>query len=353
MNRAELERQYREQHFSLFEALASRIAALLQDLLHGAQIDLAQLECRAKTVESFLGKVERKGYKDPFTEIKDLAGLRVITYYNDDVQRVADLIHAEFDIDPAHSTDKLEELGVDEFGYRSFHIVATLAHPRSALPEWKDYVGRPFEIQVRSVLQHAWAAISHKIDYKTAAQAPKELRRELFRLSALLELADDEFASVRDKSKTLVEGYRQEVDRGQLDLPLNLSSLTEFLSDKVDLNEWKTLGMEVGMGDSMHEADEMDTQNLFDTLHVMNVATVAEFDQLLKEHRIDARQPLNELVEAVKERNGKVVAVPIDVINLALALCEKHRLPKSYRWPKPWTDEIQETMNVFLGLDEE
>lgn len=352
MNRAEIEREYRENYFPVFEALASRIAVLLRDLLKGAEIDVAQLEHRPKSIESFLGKYDRKSYKKPFTEIKDLAGLRVITYYNDDVQRVADLFHAEFDVDPAHSTDKLEELDVDEFGYRSFHIVATVAKPRNALPEWKDYAGHPFEIQIRSVLQHSWAAISHKIDYKTVAQAPKELRRKLFRLSALLELADDEFASIRDKSTALVERYRQDVDRGHLDLPLNLNSLTEFVSDKVDLNEWKTLGIEAGMIDPESENfDEEDIKDLFDTLHAMNVVTVTEIDQLLKKHRKDAKQKLKKLVKEVKNHGLDMHAYPIDVINLSLPLCEKQRIPKSYRWPEAWKDEIQAAMNVFLGLD--
>lgn len=193
-----LEHEYRENLRPAFTRLSERLHGLLKDLLKDAGIDVAQLDHRVKDVDSFVGKVERKAYADPFAEIKDFCGFRIVTYYSDDVQKVADLLRKEFAVDPDHSTDKLGELAVDEFGYRSFHVVATLGDSRTGLPEWKVHANRSFEIQVRSVLQHAWAAISHKLDYKTASQAPEELRRKLFRLSALLELADDEFASIRN-----------------------------------------------------------------------------------------------------------------------------------------------------------
>lgn len=352
MDVTELERAYREKHFHVFKSLASRIALLMKDLLQVADIDVVQIEHRVKKPDSLVGKVKRKKYQDPFTEIKDFAGVRIIVYYNDDVERVARLIHSEFAVDATHSTDKLDELDVDEFGYRSFHIVSTLADSRTALGEWKEFEGRPFEIQIRSVLQHAWAAVSHKFDYKTAAQAPKELRRKLFRLSALLELADDEFASIRDKSKALVETYRREVDHGRFDLPLNLSSLTEFLDDRVDFEAWETLGVEAGMTEHMGEGpgqDVINTKKLFNTLHAMNVATIAEFDTLLRKHLPHAQGPLSELVNAAKELNSEIMAVPIDVLHFALALGEKKRLPKNFKFGDPWRDEIAEAINSLLS----
>ena len=108
-------------------------------------------------------KVERKSHANPFDEIKDFAGVRVISYYNDDVDRIAIILNSELDVDPAHSMDKISNLDIDEFGYRPFHLVCKLKEPRIALPEWKRFSGLTIEIQVRSVLQHAWAAISHKL----------------------------------------------------------------------------------------------------------------------------------------------------------------------------------------------
>ncbi|MCK4392178.1 hypothetical protein KAX17_04670, partial [Candidatus Bipolaricaulota bacterium] len=173
--------EYRERYYPVFRDFADRIHALIEELVKSEGIPVAQVEDRAKSPESLAGKLQRKPYRDPFSEIKDLAGVRVVTYYHDDVQHVADVIRREFDVDDEHSSNKLQELAVDEFGYRSFHLVCALQAPRDALPEWQQFAGLAVEIQVRSVLQHAWAAISHKLDYKVASQAPAELRRQLFR----------------------------------------------------------------------------------------------------------------------------------------------------------------------------
>ena len=131
MNIDELEREYRDLHRPLYEGLAAKIAELIQVLTEESGISTAQIEFRAKTVASFLGKVQRKSYKEPFDEIKDFAGIRIITYYNDDVPRISELIHAEFVVDESNSTDKFMELDVDEFGYRSFHLVCKLGAARN------------------------------------------------------------------------------------------------------------------------------------------------------------------------------------------------------------------------------
>ena len=89
MDTAELEKKYRDEYRPKFVSLAARISTLLEDLLKDKGIPVVQIEHRAKTVESFLGKVRLKNYEVPFDEIKDFAGVRVVTYYNDDVEHVA------------------------------------------------------------------------------------------------------------------------------------------------------------------------------------------------------------------------------------------------------------------------
>lgn len=133
MNRQDLERVYRDEQRPIYTALAARINTLLGELSVNEGVDIAQIEHRAKTVEGVLEKYDRKPYKDPLTEIKDFAGVRVITYYNDDIVRVAELIRREFDVDPNHSSDKVSELEVTEFGYRSLHLVVSLSEPRKSL----------------------------------------------------------------------------------------------------------------------------------------------------------------------------------------------------------------------------
>ena len=247
MDNVLLEQQYRDRLHPLYESFTYKLHMLLGELIKKEVISIAQAEYRTKTVESFLGKIRRKNYVEPFLEMKDLSGIRIVTYYHDDVLRVADLIEREFELNREHSLDKSNLLGVDEFGYKSFHLVISLNEPRLSLPEWSPFKNFCAEIQVRSVLQHAWAAISHKLDYKAASQAPLELRRQLFRLSALLELADEQFLLLRNRTQTVVESYKEKIEQGELNIPLNRDSLVEFIRQKVKLKPWYQLGVRAGM----------------------------------------------------------------------------------------------------------
>jgi hypothetical protein len=117
-----------------------------------------------------------------------LLGIRVVTYLEDATFRVAAAIERAFDIDYARSLDKRGQLDPTQFGYRSLHYVCRLSGEADQ---------RPFEIQVRTVLQHAWAEIEHDLGYKASARLPPALRRRFSRLASLLELADEEFVAIK------------------------------------------------------------------------------------------------------------------------------------------------------------
>lgn len=347
INTKEVIRKYRDAKRPAFEALASRVAELLQSILNEADVPIAHIEHRAKTPESLERKLTTKKYGDPFVDITDFAGVRVITYYQDDVNRVAQIIHAEFNVDPDHSVDKQEEMDVDEFGYRSFHLVCALSGPRKALPEWKRFGELPVEIQVRSVLQHAWAAISHKLDYKSTSQAPRQLRRQLFRLSALLELADDEFAQIRDRSQTISRTYSRDVAAGEFDIPLNIDSLSTYLLEKADLPSWQKRGIKAGMLQPSNWSMSEDVSCLFEILRAIRVKTIQEFKQLLEENASRSEGILRRVASEVRKRGLDFEAAPIDVITMLLAVAECSRLPPDFRWPWPWYNDIREAMDVL------
>lgn len=76
------------------------------------------------------------------------------------------MITGSFNIDEKNSLDKKILLASDQIGYRSVHFVCDLGAQRSGLPEFKDLGGLKFEIQVRTLLQHAWAELAHDRNYK-------------------------------------------------------------------------------------------------------------------------------------------------------------------------------------------
>jgi ppGpp synthetase/RelA/SpoT-type nucleotidyltranferase len=226
--------QWAEQYSSLrstYQAYTNKLAELIGTLIEGKEIEVHQIEKRCKEVSSFRDKVTREGkaYGDPLAKVTDLAGVRVIAFYADDVERVCALIRDEFEVDEDNSADKRQALAYDQFGYLSTHVVVSLGDNRKNLPEWRQFAGLKAEVQVRTVLEHAWAAVSRKLQYNSPQEVPGELRRKLFRLSALFEVADEQFQELRDKSDQLVKSYEVGFEKGELGVEVNMASLQSFL----------------------------------------------------------------------------------------------------------------------------
>ena len=103
------------------------------------KVDFLSVTSRTKTVDSFINKIQRKSYKNPEKENFDFAGIRVITFIETDVDKVSNIIEANFEVHPEKSLNKTDELGVDRFGYRSVHLVCDLGTTRCSLGEFSRY----------------------------------------------------------------------------------------------------------------------------------------------------------------------------------------------------------------------
>ena len=177
--------------------LDKQVFELLQNTLSHQGIELNSIEHRVKTEASFAGNLERKGEKyHTLNDITDLVGLRIVTFYTDDVDKVAAIVSQLFNVDWGNSVDKRKLHELTSFGYNSLHYICTLKEGSI-----------PFEIQIRTALQHTWSAIEHDIGYKGAVKLPPQFRRQFSRLAGMLELADDEFSRLR----TTMTEYRRQV----------------------------------------------------------------------------------------------------------------------------------------------
>jgi ppGpp synthetase/RelA/SpoT-type nucleotidyltranferase len=192
---------------------------LVRRALQGADLHPHTVTHRVKGRASAARKIERKAANYSLSDITDLLGLRVITYFDYEVSDVAEIIEKEFVVDWDNSVDKRTTLDPDRFGYLSLHYVVSLNQGRLALPEYRNFENVKFEIQIRSILQHAWAEIEHDLGYRTENAIPAQLRRRFSRLAGLLELADEEFTQIR---KTLAE-YETEVKVAVRDNELNVA----------------------------------------------------------------------------------------------------------------------------------
>ena len=188
--------EFRDKRQELMQ-LDNHVFELICQTLKQQEIELNSIEHRIKTEESLAGKLERKGEKyHQLSDITDLIGLRIVTFYTDDVDKVAAIISQLFDIDWSNSVDKRKLHDLNSFGYNSLHYICKL-HEGSF----------PFEIQIRTALQHTWSAIEHDIGYKGAVKLPPQYRRQFSRLAGMLELADDEFSRLR----TTMTEYRRQI----------------------------------------------------------------------------------------------------------------------------------------------
>lgn len=273
-----------------------KLEVLLGDLLRAKGIEVHLLESRTKDVDSFQEKLSRssKTYDDPLRQVTDLVGLRAITYYQDEALAIAELIEAEFCVDRENST--VHATTAAEFGYRSNHYVVRLSAERAQLLEWKTWKDLPVEIQVRTVLQHAWAAISHKLQYKREEDAPAVLKRKLFRLSALFELADDEFVSLREASGEVTRTISAAVASGNRNLPLDYISLSQLLEASPIVAELCAAAAEAGFdfdSDAPEPEEVRDTvSDLIQLASLAGFSTIQDFETSLSESLKWAREYL-------------------------------------------------------------
>ena len=201
----------------LYEKLAAEVAHVLTTALSQREIRHQPIEFRAKDVEGVAEKLHRPGkkYQGNFLDLPDLAGVRVILYDVGAVDEVARLCAELFSLcEDSHEQNDHSFKSPTEFGYQSLHLVVEMSPERLRLPEWKPFAKRRVEIQIRTVLQHAWAVVSHANQYRQEESVPTSLRRRLNRVAALLELADQEFSGIAHEHTTLRAALEVDAQEG-------------------------------------------------------------------------------------------------------------------------------------------
>lgn len=221
-------RAWHESNHEHYDALGRVVVSSLKSLIAAASIPFLSVSYRVKSAESFVKKAKKKKYADPIKECTDVLGVRVITYIESDVNKVSEILRSSFLVDQANSLDKSALLEVDRIGYRSVHFIASLGDVRSALPEFARFKATPFEVQIRTVLQHAWAEIEHDRNYKLPTALPPELERRLFLIAGVLELADREFNGLATDIDAYTKSVSTRTTGGDLDIEINTPSLRVY-----------------------------------------------------------------------------------------------------------------------------
>ncbi len=190
-----------------YETYGEFLEAVLKEACH-TLAPLAIVETRTKSLASFAEKIIRKRAlymdpkdplpPDPLVRMTDLCGGRVIAQTSEQVQAICRFIRETFDIDEDNSEDVSNRLRPAEFGYRSVHYIVIINREklRAAgilIPAGRAALGLKAEIQVRTLLEHAWADLGHDMTYKTDLKVPARIQRQFAAVAAVLESTDHEF----------------------------------------------------------------------------------------------------------------------------------------------------------------
>src|SRR6266849_7113934 len=159
------------------EALYAEFAETVKFILEKAVAATAgiprpqSIQCRAKSAASLKPKLQERGLLESEsieTEIKGLAGARLILYTNTDVDRFLNsrLIPENFEID--RDATKIHHPTKENEGvrYQAIHYTVWMSEERAKLPEYAKFKGMHCEIQIQTILNHAWSETSHDIIYK-------------------------------------------------------------------------------------------------------------------------------------------------------------------------------------------
>jgi ppGpp synthetase/RelA/SpoT-type nucleotidyltranferase len=160
-----------------------------------------QLTGRAKSVERFGLKAQKRAndgsykYKEPLIEIQDQIGVRIITFYLNDVDVIAKIIHDNYE--PIEVLDKHPD-SYDAFSYEGKHFILFIPDEVKNCEE-EGYMPSFFELQIKTMFQHAWAESEHDLNYKTENELSIDDKRLIALTAAQAWGADNVFKQLTEK----------------------------------------------------------------------------------------------------------------------------------------------------------
>lgn len=265
-----------QEHLPQFQEAEKRQMEAIRDYLSKAGIRIAGLESRIKTESSLTGKLILKGSKyKSLADITDILGFRVITFYPDDVDKVASVIDRYYEVDWDNSVDKRKLHDIDSFGYLSLHYVCRMP----------DMPYR-MEIQMRTLMQHAWANMYHDIGYKSGVEIPKEYIRNMNRLAGMLELVDAEFSRIRMEVTDYRRRMQALVASGNLD---DAQLDGETFKSYLDLDPFGQLNRRIAALNQA-EIQEVSLMLYLPVFKALLCKTLGDVDRMIKEYSEGAYQ---------------------------------------------------------------
>lgn len=170
----------------------------LDDELHLIQLysPIHHIESRLKQPQSIFEKLSRKGFpvnaESAMEHLTDIAGIRVICNYANDIYTICDLLAKQNDVTLIRKTDYIKEPKAN--GYRSLHIVVSVP---VFLSNKKEFL--PVEIQIRTIAMDFWASLEHQLRYKASSEVQDDLYIQLKKCAEEIHAIDLKMQRIQEK----------------------------------------------------------------------------------------------------------------------------------------------------------
>jgi len=212
-----------------YRQLCREVVYILERELNKAGIKYSAATYRVKKLESIIEKISRKKYKYPLNEITDIAGTRLVYFYRRDFKAIDKILDSVFEV--IEKVDKIDDKEIDRFGYSAGHFILKLKKKSSGAryDDLKNYV---CELQVRTVLQDAWALFSHHLVYKHELDIPSKIKRNLNAMAGNLELADNQFDSMSDERDLYLKNLKKMRMDQILRREINYDTVNAYLEER-------------------------------------------------------------------------------------------------------------------------
>lgn len=318
-----------------FVRLGDVVQQMLEEMTDELGLSVLAVEHRVKTEKSLAGKLERKGeLYNSLEDITDILGSRIVCFLADEIDKVGKKIEETFVVDWENSSDKRALIKADSFGYLSMHYICSLPFG----DKWPDEIcGKKFEIQIKTVLQHAWSVIHHDIGYKSDFGVPRAISRQFARLAGLLELADDEFVRARDNMVAYTEDIRARIITDDADdVMINMISLNEYVQHNRRMQQ---LIRDIS-AISGAEISVIDPESYIPQLAFLGITKLGDLEIMINENR--------DL--ALKLAEKALSSADLDIVSSSVALrflCRAELLNKDYDYEK-----IVEFLKISLRSQE-
>ena len=271
--------EYRDR-LPVLSELKEVVLDILKRTLKENNMVVTAIEGRVKTENSLAGKLELKGNKyRTIDDITDIVGVRIITFFSDEVDKIAALVERMFEIDWDNSVDKRKMLEIDRFGYMSLHYICRLPKALHEDPQQPLLNEMRFELQMRTALQHVWANMQHDTGYKSEVEIPMEHQRSLNRLAGILELADEQFSRIRKEINDYRRNVQSLVASGNFDeVPLNGDTFRSYC----ELRPFRRLAEKIA---TINQAELYDDSPMpyYNVLLHLNMKTIGDVERMRSE----------------------------------------------------------------------